>query len=45
MDDKIWEEFMEYLRCLITSGEINGSIPEQYKPIQKLSTDKQLLAL
>ena len=33
MDDKIWEDFTEYLRYLITSGKINGNIHEQYKPI------------
>lgn len=33
MDDKIWEDFMEYLRYLIISDKLNENIPKKYKPI------------
>lgn len=33
MGEKIWEEFLEYLKKLVSSGVPDADIPAQYKPV------------
>lgn len=36
MDGKIREEFLAYLRKLVTSGMLDDGVPEQFKPVTKI---------
>ena len=39
MDGKIREEFLAYLRKLVTSGMLDDGVPEQFKHMVKVFRD------